>query len=144
MINNIFHDLIAERVVCIYLDNILIYIKTHKKHRCIMHIVLECLHQHQLFFQPKKCEFKQIKIEYLSLIISHGTAEMDLMKVAGMVEWLKPKNKKEVQAFLGFTIFYWRFISDFSHHAHPLFNLTVKDSAWHWEAPQQDAFDTLK
>ncbi|KAG6892053.1 hypothetical protein C0995_005784, partial [Termitomyces sp. Mi166 len=37
-----------------------------------------------------------------------------------------------------------RFIKDFSHHAHPLFDLTVKDAAWQWGALQQAAFDALK
>ena len=69
---------------------------------------------------------------------------MDPVKVAGVAEWPEPKNKKEVQAFLGFTNFYQRFIQDFSHHVHPLFDLIVKDSAWQWEAPQQDTFNTLK
>ncbi|KAG5351533.1 hypothetical protein E4T56_gene7032 [Termitomyces sp. T112] len=58
------------------------------------------------------------------------TVEMDLVKVAGMAEWLEPKNQKEVQVFLGFTNFYWRFIQDFSHYACPLFELTGKDVLW--------------
>ncbi|KAG5727346.1 hypothetical protein E4T56_gene12130 [Termitomyces sp. T112] len=37
-----------------------------------------------------------------------------------------------------------RFIQDFSHHAHPLFDLTGKDAAWQWEPPQQAAFNALK
>ncbi|KAG5735103.1 hypothetical protein E4T56_gene20497 [Termitomyces sp. T112] len=72
------------------------------------------------------------------------TAEMDPVKVAGMAEWLEPKNKKKVQAFLGFANFYWRFIQDFSHHAHPLFDLTGKDVPWSWGLLEQTAFDTLK
>ncbi|KAG5715227.1 hypothetical protein E4T56_gene3007 [Termitomyces sp. T112] len=72
------------------------------------------------------------------------TAEMDLVKVAGVVEWLEPQNKKEVQVFLGFANFYWRFIQDFLHHAHPLFDLTGKDVMWSWGPLEQTAFDTLK
>ena len=45
MMNNIFHDLIAEGVVCIYLDNILIFTKTWEEHRHIAHLVLEWLCQ---------------------------------------------------------------------------------------------------
>ncbi|KAG5731726.1 hypothetical protein E4T56_gene749 [Termitomyces sp. T112] len=86
MMNNIFQDLKAESIIT-----------------CL---VLEHLHQHQLYLKPEKCEFKQTWIEYLGLIILHGTAEMDPVKVAGMVEWPEPKNKKEVQAFLGFANFY--------------------------------------
>ena len=39
---------LTEGVVCIYLDDILIYTKTLKEHQQIMHIVLEHLCQHQL------------------------------------------------------------------------------------------------
>jgi len=52
---------------------------------------------------------------------------MDPVKVAGVAEWPVPRNKKEVQSFLGFTNFYRRFIADFSHHARPMFDLTMKD-----------------
>ncbi|GLB45808.1 putative retrotransposable element tf2 155 kda protein type 1-like [Lyophyllum shimeji] len=69
---------------------------------------------------------------------------MDPVKVAGVAEWPTPKNKKEVQSFLGFTNFYRRFIRDFSHHARPLFDLMAKDVAWTWGSAQQDAFDALK
>ncbi|KAG5722774.1 hypothetical protein E4T56_gene7985 [Termitomyces sp. T112] len=37
-----------------------------------------------------------------------------------------------------------RFIQNFSHHAQPLFDLTVKNTAWLWEPPQQAAFDAIK
>ena len=61
-----------------------------------------------------------------------------------IAEWPVPSTKKEVQSFLGFTNFYQRFIQDFSHHAHPLFDLTKNDVKWHWSAEEQLAFDTLK
>ncbi|KAG5732436.1 hypothetical protein E4T56_gene8388 [Termitomyces sp. T112] len=93
---------------------------------------------------PEQCEFEQIKVEYLGLVILHGIAEMDPIKVAGVVEWPELRNKKEVQAFLGFVNFYQKFIQDFSHHACPIFNLIVKDAAWQWESLQQTAFGALK
>ncbi|KAG5725697.1 hypothetical protein E4T56_gene7297 [Termitomyces sp. T112] len=100
MMNDIFHDLIAEGVVCMYLDDILIYTKTLEEHCQVISIVLECLHQHQLYLKPEKCEFEQTQVENLGLIILHGTANMDPIKVAGVAEWPEPRDKKEVQAFL--------------------------------------------
>jgi hypothetical protein len=41
MMNNIFHDLIMEGVVCVYLDDILIFSKTLKEQHWVMRIVLE-------------------------------------------------------------------------------------------------------
>ena len=65
-------------------------------------------------------------------------------KVSGVLEWLEPRNKREVQSFVGFINFYWQFIKDFSHHTHALFNLTKKDVRWHWGKLEQASFNKLK
>ena len=83
-------------------------------------------------------------IEYLGLIILEGKAEMDPVKVQGVVEWPVLSRRKEVQSFLGFTNFYQQFIEGFSHHAHPLFNLTKKGEVWHWGGAEKSAFERLK
>jgi len=46
MMNDIFQDLIMEGLVCVYLDDILIYSKTLTKHQAIARRVLECLRKH--------------------------------------------------------------------------------------------------
>jgi transposase InsO family protein len=144
MMNDIFHELIMEGVVVVYLDDILIFTKTVEEHRAVTRRVLELLRKHKLFLKPDKCEFEKTKVEYLGVIVSHNSVEMDPVKVAGVADWPTPENKKEVQSFLGFVNFYRRFIRDFSHHARPLFDLTKKDVKWEWSADEQSAFDTLK
>ena len=84
MMNDIFQDLITEGVVCVYLNDILIFTKTIEEHHRITHIVLERLCEHWLYLKPEKCEFEKTKIEYLGLIISEGQVEMDPVKVAGV------------------------------------------------------------
>jgi hypothetical protein len=59
---------------------------------------------------------------------------MDLVKIAGVVDWPTPSNKKE---FIGFINFYPRFIPGFSHHARALFDLTMKDDRFIWGLPQE-------
>ena len=134
----------TEGVVCIYLDDILIFTKTLLEHWNIVQRVLEHLRQHKLYLKPEKCKFEQRRIEYLGVIVSEGWVEMDPVKVSGVAEWPTPRNKKEVQSFVGFVNFYRRFIKDFSHHACTLFDLTKKDVRWKWEEPEQVAFDKLK
>jgi hypothetical protein len=130
-------------VVCIYLDDILIFSKDLDEHRKIVQEVLEILQKNKLFLKHEKCEFEQTRIEYLGLIISEDQVEMDPVKVAGVAEWLTPTNKKETQQFLGFINFYRRFIQDFSHHAKPLFEVTGKGE-WRWGEKQQEAFEILR
>jgi len=67
---------------------------------------------------------------------------MDLVKVDGVMKWPTLKSKREVQQFVRFANFYWRFIQDFSHIARPLYDIT-KDVPWQWEKPQQEAFEEL-
>src|SRR6266516_1662899 len=137
MMNEIFQDLVMEGVVSVYIDDILIFTKTHEEHHRVTHLVLERLRQHHLYLKPEKCEFEKTQVKYLGLIISEGKAEMDPIKVEAVSKWPMPTNKKEVQSFLGFTNFYQRFIHDFSHHGHPLFDLTGS-AEWRWENEQEE------
>jgi len=49
IMNEIFQDLVMEGVVCMYLDDILIYTKTMEEHHHITHLVLEQLCKCKLF-----------------------------------------------------------------------------------------------
>jgi hypothetical protein len=143
MMNDIFQDLITEGMVCVYLDDILIFSDDLRQHRRTVRAVMDRLRQHALFLRPEKCEFEKEKIEYLGLIISDGKVEMDPVKVAGVAEWPTPKSKREVQQFVGFVNFYRRFVKDFSHIARPLFEVTKKGE-WKWGPEQQEAFEELR
>ena len=100
MMNDIFHDLIMEGVVMVYLDDILIFTETLEQHREVTRRVLALLKKHKLFLKPDKCEFEKTRVEYLGVIVSHNSVEMDPTKIAGVAEWLTPTTKKEVQSFL--------------------------------------------
>src|SRR5260221_14390237 len=69
---------------------------------------------------------------------------MDPVKVQGVTDWPQPVKVKDVQSFIGFMNFYWRFIHNFSEIAHPLHVLTWKSKDWSWGAAEQQAFDALK
>ena len=106
--------------------------------------MIELLQQHNLSLKLEKCEFKKSSVEYLRVIVSHNSVKMDPAKVAGVSEWPALTMKKEVQSFLGFTNFYWRFIEGFSHIACPLFDLTKAELVFKWSIEEKLAFDTLK
>jgi hypothetical protein len=144
MMNDIFRDLVLEGVVVVYLDDILIFTESLEEHREVTRRVLEILQRHKLFLKPEKCEFEKTEVEYLGVIVSHNSVQMDPVKVAGVMEWPIPTTKKELQSFLGFTNFYRRFIQGFSHHGRPLFDLTRKDVKWDWTAVEQSASTTSR
>ena len=62
MMNDIFHG-IMEGVVCVYLDDIMIFTKSWAEHQRAFQQVMEWLHEYKLYLQPEKCEFEQTEIE---------------------------------------------------------------------------------
>jgi hypothetical protein len=106
MMNQIFQDLITEGDISMYLNDILIFTNLLEEHHWITCLVLDCMHKHELYLQPEKYEFEKVRIEYLGIIISHNKVEMDLVKIAGVVDWPTPSNKKEVQSLVGFINIY--------------------------------------
>jgi hypothetical protein len=106
MMNETFQDLIAEGIISVYLDDILIFTNSLEEHHQITHLVLDRMHEHKLYLWPEKCKFEKTRIEYLGVIISHNKVEMDLVKIAGLADWLTPSNQKEVQSFVSFVNFY--------------------------------------
>src|SRR5260221_482159 len=126
------------------MNDILVYSCTLSDHWWIVCQVLSTLWEWRLFLKPEKCKFEQKEVEYLRLVISKDNVPMDLMKVCGVMEWPTPMKVKEVQSFLGFMNFYWKFICDFSDIACPLYTLTCKTQQWVWGSAEQEAFNALK
>ena len=57
MMNKVFRTVIANEIVVVYLDDILIFTKTEEEHKQAVWRVLEILAEHKLFLCLKKCEF---------------------------------------------------------------------------------------
>jgi Reverse transcriptase (RNA-dependent DNA polymerase) len=72
MMDDIFMTMIDNRLVIVYIDNILIFADTKEELERITKQVLVKLREHDLFLKAKKCEFCQTRIEYLGMIIEEG------------------------------------------------------------------------
>src|SRR5258708_23403995 len=92
----------------------------------------------------KKCKFHMDTVEYLGFILSPKGLQMDLTKVSAIQDWPEPQKGQEVQAFLGFTNFYQRFIHDYSEMTHPLNHLCKGSTPWHFGMEEAKAFRDLK
>ena len=88
------------------MDNILVFSKNEEDHKKHVGRILQKLREHKLLLKPEKCWFSKKEIEFLGLIISEDSIMMDKGKVEAIRNWPEPKNKKELQQFLGFVNFY--------------------------------------
>jgi hypothetical protein len=143
--NSIFADMIAERSLKMYIDNLGIHTKGDPAlHHERTHCVLLCLREHGLALKLSKSIFDAPHMDFLGMIIGQGKVEMDPSKLTTIHEWKPPASVKGIRSFLGFANFYCKFIPNFSNVIAPLNLLTQKDQPWLWTVLQQRAFDSLK
>ena len=138
LFNDVLWDMINQ-FVFVYLDDILIFSTSPEEHTTHIRKVLQCL----LYVKAEKCSSCS-STAFLGYIISTGSISMDPEKVRPVEEWSKPTDRKAWQRFLGFAIFYRRFIRNYSTIAAPLTHLTSTMVCFCWDQYAESSFIELK
>lgn len=133
-----------NRFVFVYLDDILIFSQSREEHIHHVQAVLQHLLENSLFVKVEKCEFHALSVSFLGYIVAQDSVQMDLAKVSAVTSWPIPDTRKQLQCFLGFAIFYRRFIRHYSSLAAPLTILTSSKVPFQWSPTADSAFQTLK
>ncbi len=128
----------------VYLNDILIYSKTRKKHRDHVKLVLKWLREAELQMNIWKCEFDVEETVFLEVIVSELDLCMNFSKMTVIVSWITSINLKEIQSFVKFVNFYRRFIKNFSKLVKSFTQLTRKNTSFVWNKICVQAFDNLK
>ena len=68
----------------------------------------------------------------------------DPKKVQGITEMTAPKDKQQLQSFLGMVNYMGTFIPNLSHHTEPLRAMLKKDNMFHWEDQQTRSIQQVK
>jgi hypothetical protein len=132
-------------VFCIaYLNDILIYNRTRKKHLSHVRKVLESLRQAGLYAKIQKCEFFKNETIFLDVIVGRNGIRMNFKKIEIIQNWQIPFCLINVQAFIEFSNFYRRFIKNFSKIIALMVALTRKEIRFCWNTVCQTTFDRLK
>ncbi len=128
----------------VYLDDILIYSKTRKKHRDHVKLVLKWLHEAELQMNIWKCKFDVEETVFLEVIVSEQDLRMNSSKMIVIVNWTTSINLKEIQSFVRFVNFYRHFIRNFFKLVKSFTQLTRKDMSFVWNEVCVQAFRNLK
>jgi len=113
MMNEILRDLINERKVATFVDDILVGTETEEGHDKIVEEILRRLEENDLYVKPEKYMWKVRKIVFLEVVVEPNGIEMEKEKVDGILSWPEPKNVKDIRKFLGLVRYYRKFIKDF-------------------------------
>ena len=116
LMNRVFKPYL-DKFVVVFIDGILIYLKSHGEH---LKIVLQTLRTHQLYAKLSKCEFWLNSLSFLGHVISKEGVQVDPKKVEAVSNWPRPTNVTEIRSFLGMARYYRRFVKDFSRISAPL------------------------
>jgi hypothetical protein len=143
LMNKVFMEEL-DKFIVVFIDDILIYSKSHKDHEHHLQIVLGRLRAHQLYAKLSKCKFWLEKIAFLGHILTTKGIEVDLSKVEAVSKWKRPSNVSEVRSFLGMAGYYRHFIKGFSNIAKPLTKLLKKDNKFVWTPKCEESFQVIK
>ncbi len=128
----------------IYLDDIIIYSRTLKKHKQHVWLILNRLWEADLQINIDKCKFHVQKTIFLELLMSIERLKMNSRKIQAIVNWFILNNLTQIQSFIDFCNFYRHFIKNFSKIVHSMIQLTQKKIIFEWNKVCQTAFDHMK
>ena len=105
LINHVLYDHLDEFVIA-YLDDILIFFKTEKKHEKHIKKVLKKFQEKKLYLKSEKCEFHKQQVKYLEHIVTTEKLEMNSEKIKAVIEFLMSECIKNIQTFQKLTKYY--------------------------------------
>ena len=131
-------------VVMAYIDDIVIATETIEDHIARIKEVFECLREAGFKMLAEKYDFMRFETKYLGRVVSAGGIKSDPEAVVKIQEWMPPRNKEDLQSFLGFANYYRDFVPSHAAKVQPMQELLKKSQHFCWEARHQEAFDAVK
>ena len=125
-------DLLDVYIV-VYFNNILIYSNNMSLYKNHIKKILWWLWKTRLYMKAEKYEFYSDYIEYLEYTLFLSKLSISSNKIKTIQNWPESRKIKDVQVFLGFTNFYYKFIYNYSNIAAPLIWLTRKNTTWNFD-----------
>ncbi|GKC11815.1 reverse transcriptase domain-containing protein [Tanacetum coccineum] len=133
-----------DKFVIVFIDDILIYLKTKEEHDAYLTLILELLKKEELYAKFLKCDFWLSKVQFLRHVTDSEGIHVDPAKIESIKDWESPNTPTEICQFLGLADYYRRFIEGFSKITMPMTKLTQKSVKFNWGEKEENAFQKLK
>ena len=128
----------------VFIDDIIIFSNTWEEHLRHLDVVLACLRENNLTVNIDKFIIGNGELNYLGFKVGSGRVAPVDAKVKGILEYARPRNKRELMRFLGMAGFYRRFCPHYSDMAKPLTDLLQQGVKFAWSDSCEQAFVNLK
>ena len=125
-------------------DDIVVFGKTTEEHDENLHGMMERCQNTGLKLNPEKCFIKQKQIKFYGVVCNEDGIKPDPSKVSVLKQMTKPKDRRELQTFLGLATYMGPFIPNLSSITAPLQEILKKNTTLEWNANYQQAFNEVK
>ena len=94
-------------------------------------------------FHYDKCKIKKPTITFFGNRYSTAGIQPDPEKIKDIQNMPTPRNKEELQTFLGLMNYLSQFIPKFADKTHLVRSLLKEDAPWTWEPKHEQSFEDL-
>ncbi len=113
-------------------------------HNTWLRAVLKCLAEAGLRLKKQKSLFEAVQVEFLRFRVDKDGIKPTCEKVEAIKKAPPPRNKSELQAFLGLLNFYSCFLPNKVTVLEPLHRLLDQSATWQWGAKHESAYVQAK
>jgi hypothetical protein len=133
-----------DKFVIIYLDDITVFSRFNREHCSHLRKVFLKCQRFGLSLNPRKYLFSMKESKLLGHIVSAEGVRIDPNRVEAIQALLRPRSKKEVQAFLGKVNFLRRFVLNFDELVKHITTMLRKGNEVKWTTEPRASFDQIK
>lgn len=130
--------------VTVYIDDILVTGTTIEEHDKNLDLVMERARKLNVKFNPSKFQYRIEEVSYLGFNFNAEGRTIDESRIKSIKELKNPKDKKDLQKFLGVINYLRSFIPNLAEITTPLRTLLKKNVIFQWEKIHSEAVDKIK
>ena len=94
--------------------------------------VLQRMRKHSLHIKLEKCDFFKNEVEFCGHMINGEGVRIATSKIAALSQPPPFRSKKDVEKFLGVTVWFQDFIQNYASILQPVTDLLRKDASFDW------------
>jgi hypothetical protein len=125
-------------------DDIVVFGQSVKEHNEALHRLMKTAKAYGLVFRYDKCSILQKSVSFYGLVWSQEGVKPDGKKCDSIHNCPAPKNRSELQSFLGMVQYLSPFIPHLASKTSILRQLLRHDADWDWTSEHQKSFEALK